>query len=66
MILVSAKGLIAANSTVVEKLNQLERISAIPSTEGWKKLRVTRNAIAHASALTEVGARILVYLSESG
>lgn len=47
LILVLAQEPIAANSTFVEKLNRLERIGAIPSTEGWKKLRVARDAIAH-------------------
>ena len=45
LILVLAQEPIAANSTFVEKLNRLERIGAIPSTEEWKKLRVARNAI---------------------
>ena len=47
LILVLAQEPIAANSTFVEKLNRLERIGAIPSTEEWKKLCVARNAIAH-------------------
>ncbi len=47
LILVLAQEPVAANATFVEKLNRLERIGAIPSAEGWKKLRVSRNAIAH-------------------
>lgn len=30
-----------------QKLQQLERIGAIPSAEAWRALRETRNAIAH-------------------
>ncbi len=47
LILVLAQEPIAASATFAEKLNRLERIGAIPSTEEWKKLRVARNAIAH-------------------
>ena len=36
-----------ASATFAEKLNRLERITAIPSAEEWKKLRIVRNAVAH-------------------
>ncbi|MDD5462570.1 MAG: flippase [Methylococcales bacterium] len=38
---------ISSGATFAEKLNKLEHIGAIPSTNEWKKFRVARNAVAH-------------------
>jgi hypothetical protein len=47
LILVLAQEPISSGAMFVEKLNRLERIGAIPSSEEWKQLRVARNAVAH-------------------
>lgn len=47
LILELAQELMPSNATFAEKLNQLERIGAIPSAEAWKKFRIVRNALAH-------------------
>lgn len=35
------------NATMIDKINQLERLGVIESVELWKDFRDTRNAIAH-------------------
>ena len=53
LILVLAQEPIAANSTFVEKLNRLERIGAIPSTEEWKNFALPAMRLRTNTRMTQ-------------